>query len=92
MTVRDVASFVGYINFYAQYIPQAELHMLKLRELTKLDYESVIGDAWTPAHEEERMYMLNALIDDPCFAQYDYRKRCYLRTDWSTIGFGYVLL
>ena len=91
-TVRDVASFVGVIKFYSQYVPQAELHMLNLRALTKLEYETVLGDLYTPAHEAEQKFMLDALLADPCLMRYNCELRCYLRTDWSAIGMGFVLL
>jgi hypothetical protein len=36
--------------------------------------------------------MKHAIIDDPCLQQFDYHKLVVLRTDFSTLGFGYVLL
>ena len=66
--------------------------MLQLCGLTKLDYDTVLGDLYTAAHDNERTQMLDALLADPCLMRYNYNLRCYLRTDWSAIGMGYVLL
>ena len=66
--------------------------MVKLRCLTKLDYETVIGDLYTAAHEVKRKFMLDALLQDPCLVRYNCDLCCYLRTDWSTISMGFVLL
>lgn len=91
ITVRDVAGFVGFINFYSPYIPNCELRMSKLRGLLKLEYETRVEGHYTPAHEDEREDLLQALLADPCLARYNHKLRCYLRTDWSRFGFGYVL-
>ena len=69
-----------------------KLHMVNLCCLTKLDYETVFGDLYTPAHKVERKFMLGALLQDLCLMHYNCELRCYLRTDWSAIGMLFVLL
>ena len=51
-----------------------------------------IGSRWTPAHDDERNDMLNALLSEPCLMRYNPAKRCYVRTDFSALGFGDALL
>ena len=51
----------------------------------------VITDLLTPAHEAAKLDMIDAIYSDPCTAQFDYKKRPYLLTDFSKKGFGYDL-
>ena len=57
-----------------------------------LELDERIGSCWTPAHDAEQNNMLNALLSEPCLMQYNPAKRCYIRTDFSALGFGGALL
>ena len=91
-TVRDLHSFVGFLNFYGPYIPNMEMRISNLRELMKEELDTPLGTAYTSIHDAERADMLQALLADPCLMRYNPEKRCYLRTDFSSLGFGTVLL
>ena len=90
--VRDVAKFVGFLQFYSRFIPHFEVRISAFRELMKEDYASPLGSAWSPSHLAIFNEMRNALLDDPCLKRYDHRKLLVLRTDFSADGFGYVAL
>ena len=90
--VRDVAKFVGFLQFYSRFIPHFEVRILAFRELMKEDYASPLGSTWTPSHLAIFNEMRNALLDDPCLKRYDHRKLLVLRNDFSADGFGHVAL
>ena len=56
-----------------------------------LDLDERLGSRWTPEHEAERNDMLNALLSKPCLMRYNPETRCYVRTDFSALGFGGAL-
>ena len=88
--VRDISSFIGFINYYCAFIPHMELRIRGLRELTKLDLTESLDKHWTTVHEAEMADMKTAILDDPCLKRYDHTKRLYLRTDFSSHGMGYA--
>ena len=92
--VRDVAKFVGFLQFYSCFIPHFEVQISAFCELMKEDYASplALGSAWMPTHLAIFDEMRNAILDDPCLKWYNCRKLLFLRTDFSANGFGYVAL
>ena len=50
-TVRDLHSFMGFMNFFAPYIPNMELRACKMRELMKGEMDENIVHRWTPELE-----------------------------------------
>ena len=87
----DVASFLGFLNFYSMYIPYFEQRVACLRPLAAMELDSDITSAMTEEHESARKDMINAIISDPCLARFDHKKRSYLLTNFSRIGFGFNL-
>jgi hypothetical protein len=90
LIVRDVAKFVGFMQFYSCFIPNFEIRITPLRDILRKDYLSTIGDLWTPDAESAFNDMRQAILGDPCLRRYDHRKLLVLRTDFSAKGFGYV--
>ena len=45
--VRDVAKFVGSVQFYSRFIPNFEIRVENLRTVTKQEYTEDIGPHWT---------------------------------------------
>jgi hypothetical protein len=88
--VRDVAKFVGFLQFYSRFIPNCEVHISPLREIMKDDYMLTIGSAWTPAANAAFEEMQQAILSNPCLQRYDHRKLPVLCTDFSKDGFGFV--
>ncbi len=90
--VRDVAKFVGFLQFYSRFIPHFEVRISAFCELMKEDYSSLLGSAWTHTHLAIFDEMRKSIIDDPCIKRYDHCKLLVLCTDFSADGFGYVAL
>ena len=90
VTVRDVSSFVGFMNFYANWIPLFAQRISPLRSIITKSMDDTIG-ALTDEQSTARTDMISAICDDPVIARYDYTKRPYLLTDFSKKGFGYVI-
>ena len=91
-TVRDIASLVGFAVFYSMFIPHFEARVSRLREIMKLEYTESASPHFDTAAKAEWEDIKNALVSDPCLARFDHRKRLYLRTDFSSLGFGYAAL
>ena len=90
VTVRDVSSFVGFMNFYANCIPLFAQRISPLRSIITKSMDDTIG-ALTDVQSTARTDMISAVCDDPVIARCDYTKRPYLLTDFSEKGFGYVI-
>jgi hypothetical protein len=45
--VQDVASFVGFLQFYSSFIPHFEVCTLPLRKIMTWEYTEPVGDMWT---------------------------------------------
>jgi hypothetical protein len=87
-----VAQIIGFGQFYARFIPNFELRITELRKITVYDYSQILGDLWTPAALAEFNDIRHAILDDPCIKRFDSTKLVILRTDFSSLGFGWCLL
>lgn len=67
--VQDVARFIGYGQFYAQFIPNFELRISAPRSITGHDYSQPVGNLWTPLSQAEFDDTHKAILDDPCINQ-----------------------
>ena len=90
--VRDIAKFIGFAQFYSRFIPNFEMHAAPLRTLIKGEYTDPIAQHWTPEAETAWNDLKEAILSDPCIQRFDHRKLVVLRSDFSSLGFGYVLL
>jgi len=90
--VRDVAKFIVFAQFYSRFIPNFKMRATPLCAVTKQEYTDPIAQHW--AHDAEGSWedLKDAILLDPCIQHFDYRKLVALRTDFSSLGFGYVLL
>ena len=86
---RDIASFLGFLNFYSSYIPYFEQRVAPLRGLAKLEMETPVDKLIKTEQIDARSDMIDAIVSDPCIARHDFKKRSYLLTDFSKLGFGY---
>ena len=82
-TACDVASFIGFLNFYSVHISCLEQRIVSLLILTKLDTETVITDLLTAEYEAAKMNMINSIFSVPCIACFYHKKCPYLLTDFS---------
>jgi hypothetical protein len=46
--VCNVASFVGFLQFYSNFIPHFKVRLLPLRKIMSQEYTEPVGDMWTP--------------------------------------------
>jgi hypothetical protein len=93
-TVRDLASFVGFVGYYRDWIPFFEERIRHIRAIiakNSYEYKLVITDS-PELIRKEMNDILHALLSDPILRRPDANKRFYLRTDASKHGHGNVLL
>jgi hypothetical protein len=50
--VWDVASFVGFLQFYSKFIPNFKIRVEPLCQIMEQDYTEAVGDLWTPTARE----------------------------------------
>jgi len=80
-TVRDVAKFIGFAQFYTRFIHNFELRVAPLREITKMNIPTLARNTGI-----RRLSILliddmkNAILADPCILRFDYRKLIVLRS------------
>ena len=84
---RDIHSFLGFLNFYNNYIPYFEQRVEPLRDLAKLDLDTEVSSLMADEHHKAREDMIMAILSDPCASRYDFNKRPYLLTNFSKKGF-----
>ncbi len=90
--VRDVEKFIGFAQFYSRFIPNFKMRAAPLRTLVKGEYTDPIAQHWTPEAESALNDLKDAILLDPCIQRFDHRKLVVLRSDFPSLGFGYVLL
>ena len=90
--IHDVAKFIGFAKFYSRFIPNFKMRVAPLRTVTKEEYTDPIALHWMPDAEKAWDDLKDAIILDPCIQRFDYRKLVVLCTDFSSLGFGCVLL
>ena len=89
--VPDVASFVGFLQFYSKFIPNFEIHVEPLRTIMAQEYTKEVGNLWTPEAQSTFDKLRNSILGDPCLQRFDPHKLTVLQMDFSTKGFGYVV-
>ena len=91
--VRDISSFVGFANFYQSYMPNFELRIVPLRAIINAhDLSEPIGDKFSPEAKAAFDDIRQSILSDPCLKRFNHRRRLYLKTDFSSYGFGYVAM
>ena len=90
--VRNIANFIGFGQFYSCFIPNFELCILPLRSITSHEYTNPVGELWTSDAKAAFDDIKSAILDDSCIQRFDHKKLIVIRTDFSGLGFGYVLL
>jgi len=88
--VRDIAKFVGFIQFFARFIPHFEVRIAPLWVILLNEYTDRVDQYWSDAAKAAFDEMHQAILSDPCLRRFDHRKLLVLCTDFSADGFGYV--
>jgi hypothetical protein len=89
--VRDVAIFVGFLQFYSNFFPHFEVRALHLRKIMTPKYTEPVGDLWTHAVNFTFKDLTKSVLSDPCLRRFDHRKLTVLCTGFSCLGFGFVI-
>ncbi len=87
--VCDIASFIGFVQFYSMYIPYFEVHTKPLQEIMQHEYTLCVGDLWTPASAATFNELRHCILCNPCFYCFNHGKLTVLWTDFLSQGFGY---
>jgi hypothetical protein len=91
-TVRDVAKIVGFAQFYSKFIPQFEIRIAPLHDLTtNFEYTDPVTPHWTTAAQESFEDIKQSILLDPCLMHFNHQCLIVLCTDFSSHGFGYVV-
>ena len=72
--VCDVASFVGFLQFYSKFIPNFEIRVEPLCTIMARDYTKEVGDLWTPKAQSTFDELRNSILGDPCLQRFDPHK------------------
>ena len=64
--VRDVASFVGFLQFYSKFIPNFEIRVEPLQKIMARECTKEVGDLWTPEAQSTFNDLRNSILSDPC--------------------------
>jgi hypothetical protein len=55
------------------------------------EYTEAVGDMWTAEANSAFEELKNSVLCDPCLHRFDHHKLTVLSTDFSALGFGYVV-
>jgi hypothetical protein len=88
--VRNVAKFVGFIQFYAPFIPHFEVCIAPLRVVLQSEYMDLVDPYWSDNAKAAFEEMRQAILSNPCLRHFDHCKLLVLCTDFSANGFGYI--
>ncbi len=88
--VRNIAKFVGFLQFYSWFIPNFKVRIFPLCNIMQAEYTLPIGSSWTPAANAAFKEMWQAILSDPYLRHYDHCKLLVLCIDFLANGFGYI--
>ncbi len=90
--VQDIAKFIGFAQFYSVYIHHVELRIALLWEITiKSEYTNPVAPLWLDAAQRSMDDTKEAILLDPFLMRFNHNQLVVLRTDFSSLGFGYVV-
>jgi hypothetical protein len=90
--VRDVAKIVGFAQFYSKFIPQFELQIVPLCDLTtKFEYTDPVTLLWTSVAQDSFEDIQQSVLLDSCLMHFNHQQLIVLCTNFSSRGFGYVV-
>jgi hypothetical protein len=90
--IRDIAKFVGFAQFYSKFIPNFELRISPLHNLTtKFDYTELATPHWSTDAQHAFEDIKNSILLDPCLLCFNHQRLIVLCTDFSSRGMGYVV-
>jgi hypothetical protein len=80
------------MQFHSVYLHHFELLITPLRELTmKFDYTKLVVPHWTDEAEKAFCNIQSAILANPCLMRFNHQRLVVLRTDFSSVGFGFMI-
>jgi hypothetical protein len=89
-SVKDVQVFLGFANFYRQFIINYSELALPLTHLTKKEFKTGTFP-WNEAADSAFQSLKNVFASAPILAHFDHSKTAYVETDCSDFALGCVL-
>jgi hypothetical protein len=89
--VRNVASFVGFLQFYSKLILHFDIRAKPFQRIMEQAYMEAVGDLWTPEVQATFNNLHGLILCNSCLWRFDPRKITILRTEVLAKGFGYVV-
>jgi hypothetical protein len=72
--VCNIASFVGFLQFYSKFISNFEIRVEPLLQLMEKDYTKAVGNLWMPEAQLTYDHLRNSILCNPCLRHFDPRK------------------
>ena len=92
-TGQGLRSFVSLCNYYHRFCPWFEIGVKPFRALiSEFHRQPIPRDRWTPDLEALFSKLKHDIVSSPLLARFDSSKPCFLKTDWSAEGFGFILM
>jgi hypothetical protein len=89
--VCNVASFIGFVQFYSVFILYFEVRSRPLGEIMQHEYTLHVGDLWTPTAAAAFDKLRQCILCNPCLHRFNHKKLTDLRINFLSQGFGYVV-
>ncbi len=90
--VKDIAKFIGFVQFYSKYINHFEQRVTPLHELTiNNEYTNPVVPIWSDAAQHALNDLKEAILANPCLMRFNHTRLVVLRTDFLSKGFGYIV-
>jgi hypothetical protein len=89
--VGNMASFVGFLQFYSKFIPHFKICVKPFRRIIDRAYTEAVGDLWTPEAQATFKDLRGLILCGPCLRRFNPQKITVSRTDFLAKGFGYVV-
>jgi hypothetical protein len=96
----DLLMFIGLLGFYSKWLLLYKIRIspcrgyLKQRPIVKDDREAeekLLASLWQPSDERLFHTLKQVILEGPVLKRPDYKRRFYLKTDWSQDGVGGAL-
>ncbi|XP_046964488.1 uncharacterized protein K02A2.6-like [Vanessa cardui] len=85
--LKELQSFLGLINYYRNFVPNASTHLAPLYDLLKKGAKW----SWSPQHERAFLEVKTFLTSENVLAHFDSTAKIILTVDASPYGLGAVL-
>ncbi len=90
--MKDIAKFIGFVQFYSKYINHFELQVTPLLELAiNNKYTNPVALIWSDAAQHALDDLKGTILSNPCLMHFNHKRLVVLRTNFSSKGFGYVV-